>query len=153
MPVFEIIEAQPHHCGQIVRRLRHDYHSACLALGLNPHKELRACFDASYLRRAWLIDGKLEGVGGVYGGALSSAGYIWLALSEQTRRYPLAMLKEARRQIADVAATKHHIGATTLRGDASAARFIERLGFTSLQFSDAATVWQLQRYKMTREAA
>jgi hypothetical protein len=153
MATFEIIEARPYHCGQIVRRLRHDMHSAFFALGVDPHKELRTCFDDSYLRKAWLIDGKLEGLGGVFGGALSSSGYIWLALSQEATRYPVAMVKEARKQMAEIATTKHSLRATVLEQDKAAERFIGRLGFhlrTRLQ--RGVYEWTWQREKMRKAA-
>jgi hypothetical protein len=154
MPHFELIDARPYHCGQIVRRLRHDMHCAFFALGVDPHRELRTCFDVSYLRRAWLIDGKLAGLGGVFGGALSSAGYIWLALTQEATRYPVAMLKEARRQVAEIGATKHTLIASTLAGDDAAERFIMRLGFELHHAASAdARGWIWRRSFALREAA
>ena len=151
MPRFEIIEAQPYHCGQIVRRLRHDYHAAFRLLGIDPHRELRTCFDASYMRRAWLIDGKLEAVGGAFGGALSSESYIWLAISQDATRYPKAMLTEARKQLAQVTAIKHVVIASTLATDDAAGRFIMRLGFKPHE-SLCETGWIWQR-ELLQEAA
>ena len=156
MTKFEIIPGRLSHCGQIVRRLRHDYARAFLTLGINPHRELRTCFDASYLRNAWLINGKLEGLGGVFGGALSSAGYIWLALSQEATRYPVAMLKTARKQMEEIGATKHTLIASVFVHDHAAARFIARLGFLpSERFRVApdAGGWVWQRRQVMREAA
>ena len=146
MPHFQTIEARPHHCGQIVRRLRLTAQCAFLKIGLDPHHELRDCFDASYLRRAWIVDGRVEGVGGVYGGALSSTGYIWLALSQQATRYPVALVKEARRQMSEIEATKYQLEATIFERDQPAERFALRMGFhLSNHIRDGVYMWTWRR--------
>lgn len=127
MPTFQIIEARAHHCGQMARRLRIE-HRAAIA-GINAHRELRDRFEASAFRRAWLIDGELAALGGVVGGALSTTGYIWLALSELALRYPVATVKEARRQLDEIMATKRELGTVIVPADKAALRFAVFLGF------------------------
>lgn len=145
MPLFETIDAKAHHCGQIVRVLRREHRDALIMLGVDAHRELRACFDASYLRRAWFADGRLIGLGGIMGAAMSSSGFIWLALSEQATRYPVAAVKEARRQIAEALATKATLIAGTVTGDFTSARFIHALGFTLHARKRAGDSWVLRR--------
>jgi hypothetical protein len=127
MPKFEIIEARPYHCGQIVRRLRTEHRAAIL--GINAHQELRDRFEASGFRRAWLIDGNLCALGGVAGGALSRVGYIWLALSQQALDYPIAIVKEAQRQLAEIMTVKRELATVILPNDKAAMRLAIFLGF------------------------
>lgn len=84
---------------------------------------------ASSFARAWLIDGELAGLGGVVGQTLSSSGYVWLALSENAKKYPIAVIKEARRQIAGLMETKTRLTAKLLPNDRDARKFALLLGF------------------------
>ena len=129
MTEFRIIEAREYHCGQIVRRLREEHHAAIMGLGVNAHREIRAKFDDSAFRRAWLIDGRLAGLGGVTGPIASSSGFIWLALTAQATRYPVAVMKEARRQMANILSIKRDLVSSLIPGDRTAIRFATRLGF------------------------
>jgi hypothetical protein len=136
MTDFTVIPARAHHCGQMVRLLRHEHGAAVTRIGLDPHRELRGRFDISAFRRAWLIDGRLAGLGGVTGGSLSSTGYLWLAFSRIATKYPLAMVKEARRQIAEILVTKRDVITTILDGDDASKRFAVFLGFVPLDMEN-----------------
>jgi hypothetical protein len=129
MPKFEVIEAKEFHCGQILRRLRIEHREAIERVGANAHHELRALFDSSYLRRAWLIDGKLAALGGVSGSIMSHYGFVWVALSSEAMKYPVALVREAKRQIEEIMATKSQLVTTIVGGDDGAKRFAIFLGF------------------------
>jgi hypothetical protein len=129
MPKFEIVEAKSWHCGAMSRRLRLEHQKAVAMIGLNSHRELRAMFDDSTFRKAWLIDGRLAAVGGVTGPALSSWGLVWLAFTNEATKYPKAMTKEARRQIDLIMQTKHHLISSIIEGDQASERFAIFLGF------------------------
>ena len=126
---FEIIEAKIHHCGMMARLLRYEHHEALARLGADPHRELRACFDQSAFRRAWLIDGRIAALGGVTGTALAADGQIWLAASQRATRFPRAMIEEARRQLDVIMVVKRNLTTAILVGDRAAARFAVFLGF------------------------
>ena len=105
-PRFEIIEAKTRHCGQITRRLRAEHTLALSRTGARTHDELRQCFMDSATRRAWLIDGELSALGGVTGPLMSPYGYVWLAISEKARRYPIQIIQTARAQLSEIMLTK-----------------------------------------------
>lgn len=129
MPDFTIIEAKPWHCGQMARALRAEHREVIARIGIDCHKELRTRFNASSFRRAWLIDGQLAALGGVMGTKLAATGFIWLALAGIASRYPIAVTKEARRQIDEIMNTKREVATTILSGDLAARRFAIFLGF------------------------
>lgn len=129
MPTFQIIPARPWHCGQMCRLLRSAHREAVTAIGVDAHRELRDRFEASAFRRAWLVDGKLGALGGVMGSPLATAGFIWLALAEDARKYPLAIVKEARRQLDLIMVTKRELATTVLQDDEPAMRLAVFLGF------------------------
>src|SRR6516162_9206226 len=129
MPHFDLIEAKTWHCGMMIRMLRREQKEAMAAIGVDSHRELRAAFDDSAYRRAWLIDGKIVGIGGVSGPMLSPVGLIWLALSNKAVKYPLALVKLLRQQIDEVMETKRTLLTTILSGDEASERFAVFMGF------------------------
>ena len=60
---------------------------------------------------------------------LSSGGFIWLALSQEALRYPVAIIKEARRQLAEIMTTRSEVATTLIAHDDVAIRFARFLGF------------------------
>lgn len=129
MTTFQIVEAKSHHCGQIIRRMRMEHQQILLTMGINAHRELRRQFDGSSYRRAWLIDGELAALGGVHGMRLSAWGFIWLVLTERATRYPVAVVKEARRQLEEIMIVKRELATTVFPGDEAAKRLAIFLGF------------------------
>lgn len=129
MSRFEVTEAKPWYCGAIIRRLRSEHKAAVAWLGLNSHREIRDKFDASSFTRAYFIDGHLSGLGGVMGSALSTSGFVWLALTEEAAVHPYAVAREAKRQMAEIMQTKHVLRTTLIPEDRSALRFALRIGF------------------------
>lgn len=128
-PKFEIIEAKPFHCGQISRILRYEHQRQLMLLGISIHAQMRAIFDASYYRKAWMIDGKLAGLGGVEGSLMGSTGLIWMALSERAMRYPVAIVRTAREQLEAISVTKTELYTTVISDDPAAQRLAVFLGF------------------------
>lgn len=129
MAIFQVIEAKPFHCGQMARLLRVEHRKALALVGVDTHRELRASFDDSYFRKAWLIDGKLAGLGGVRGTSLSPFGFVWLALSAEALKYPLEIVREARWQMRFIMTTKMEIYTTLIDHDETARRFAVFMGF------------------------
>src|ERR1700748_325484 len=96
---FQIIEPKAYHVGQMIHRLRTSCRSLMMSIGQSPHQELRTAFQRSMYRRAWMVNGRLAGLGGVTGSLLSSGGYIWLAISEEAMQHKTALIREAKRQL------------------------------------------------------
>lgn len=129
MPTFELIEAKAHHCGQMGRILRKAHADAIVRAGKNPHRELRNCFDASYYRRAWLVDGRLAALAGVIGTSASSHGLIWLAISDEAARHPRALVRCIREQFKEIMLVKRELATTVLGDDDDGKRLVVFLGF------------------------
>lgn len=127
---FQIIAAKPYHCGAMVRRLRLEQAQAIARLGVDSHRQLAERFAVSSWRRAWLADGELAALAGVTGSALSAEGFVWLALSDRAARFPHAIMREARRQLDELMATKRLLVTSILDDDLAAKRFAIFLGFT-----------------------
>ena len=130
-PRYEIVEARPFHCGQMARALRREHRELLARVGADAHRELRACFDQSSFRRAWLIDGRLAALGGLTGSMLSGDGMLWLALSDEATRHPFAVVREARKQLDEMMRVKRVLSAGVMGGDDAAARLAVFLCFTA----------------------
>lgn len=128
-PTFRVIEADPIDCHILIDRLRPGHINALLGAGRSPLMDLRRDFDHSCIRRAWLIDGTLAGLGGVVGTRLSINGWIWLGLTDEAPRYPVEIVKEARRQIAEFLGTFQILTTTISLADPAARRFARFMGF------------------------
>lgn len=126
---FAITEAKIWHCGAIIRRLREEHQEAVAWLGINSHREIRDKFDASTFRRAWMIDGRLGGLGGVVGTAISSEGFVWLALTNEAARHPYAVARESLRQLSEIMQVKRVLHTSLIPEDKPALRFASKLGF------------------------
>jgi hypothetical protein len=129
MTTFGVTEAKIWHCGQIIRRLREEHRHAAAWIGLNSHREIRGRFEASIFRRSYFIDGHLIGIGGVEGPQLSTDGLVWLALTSEAAEHPIAVAREARRQLAEIMILKRTLSTTLIPTDKTALRFALRLGF------------------------
>jgi hypothetical protein len=129
-PNFSVIAAKPWHAGQMARTLRHDHERAALALGLSPHRGISERLSSSSWNRAWMVDGKLAALGGVDAPALSHVGMVWLAVSQWAMCHPVALVREAQRQLDEIMLTKRELVTAVLDGDEASHRFAVFLGFT-----------------------
>lgn len=126
---YTIVEAKPWHCGQMSRLLRHEHQEAIAKIGVNTHRELRAAFDESCFRRACIVDGKVIALWGVVSPEISAYGIVWLAVAQAIRKYPIALIKEVRHQLAEMMLVKRFLICTVLDNDETAKRFAAFLGF------------------------
>lgn len=146
MTSFQVVEAKPFHVGMMVRRMRLQHRSILIGLGVNAHRELKSTLDASSYRRSWFIDGQIAALGGITGSLCSSAGYIWLVLSEDALKHRIEIVREARRQIVEMFKTFTEIRATLLVQDRPSHRFAEFLGFSTPEpFSDDLLLVKMER--------
>lgn len=129
MTVFHVRDAKVSDCGPMSRILRREQQAECLRRNVNVHRELRSMFQASYFRRAWTIDGHLAGLGGVKASVMSPIGVVWVALSEEAMKYPIAIVKEARKQLDEIMLMQAELTTSVSYNDEAAQRFAVFLGF------------------------
>jgi hypothetical protein len=129
MPTFEIIEGKRWHCGEMARRLRAEQAEATVRFGEQPHRRLVEVFESSSWCKAWMIDGQLGGLGGLHGPLIASEVPIWLSLTSEACRYPVALMKETRRQLQEIMRTRRKIVTLIFEGDMASMRFALKLGF------------------------
>lgn len=130
MPRAEIVDAKLHYCGRMVRNLRHEHAASFIRLGLNSHRAIRQTVAMSTgFRRALFLDGRLAGMWGVCGSSMSPFGNVWVVFTQEATRYPILLVKEARRQLEEMMILKTHLVTTVFEGDHTAVRFAAFLGF------------------------
>lgn len=128
-PRIETAEAKLHHCGQISRAVRSPQLAGAGALGLDAHRELRRCFEASCIRQSYFIDGKLAAMWGLTGTLSDPEGHVWLALNNVATQYPFRVAREAVRSLRGIFPYKHRLTTTIVGMDWASRDFAERMGF------------------------
>jgi hypothetical protein len=124
-----IVEAQPWHVGQIVRRLRTEHRSLLVGMGVSAHRELRDAYEASMWRKAWIVEGRLMGIAGITGTVSSGDGNVWLAVSEEALKRPVSLARLVLRHLEEAMQIKRHLTTIVLKDDRAAVRFAYFLGF------------------------
>lgn len=128
-PDYQIVEARPYHCGQIVRRMRTAHLEALAPTGKNPHRELRDIMGRSLFAKTCVMDGKPVAMWGVCGTLLGNGAYAWLILSNDVLAYRVSLMKEAVRQMKIIISQYGEVATTVLGTDDAALRFATFLGF------------------------
>ena len=126
---FEVREARLHDCGKLSRMIRATHRAEAEKFHSNLHADLQARYFESAFCRSLFIDDRLAAMGGVIGPELATAGYVWVALSQEATKYPLSITKEAKRQLAIIMNTRRELITTVMGGDDDALRFAVFLGF------------------------
>jgi hypothetical protein len=156
VPEFDITIARPWHCGQLARRLRHEHHRVLCSIGRGCHAEIRQSFDESSYRRAWCIDGKVSALFGMTGQALSTRALVWMAVSNEATRYPIALVRDSRAALSDMAILKHHLFCSILDADVTSQRFAIFLGFVpaTAKRMDAAfsKIWRKELFRRLHDS-
>lgn len=129
MPQIDVVEAKTWHCGRMARLMRHDHQSRLARCGLDPHRELRRNFEASSWVRTALMDGQIVAMAGIIGSDIASTGFLWLVLSQQAMRHPVAMIRLFRRELDRVMSTRHELATLVGPDDPAAVRLAVFMGF------------------------
>lgn len=145
MPNIEIRPAHLHHCGPLARSMRAAQREGGAALGFDGHRELRRRFDESYLRREYLIDGRLVAMGGAVAGLAEPIAFVWLAVSHIAAHYPVRVAREALRQLDDILTLKNRLQTIIVESDERSFVFAELLGFREIGRGDGMVVVEKTR--------
>ncbi len=126
---YEIVPASILDVKPMARKLRA---AACITLqgfGLEPREALRRAVRSSPYCRTALVEGKPVAMWGVREVLLSDTAVVWLVLSEEVTRMPLAIVREAKAELDGVMEAKREVAITVLPDDDAAIRFAVFLGF------------------------
>lgn len=129
MSGYRVVPASIRHIRPMSKHVRA---AACVTLasfGFEPRRALHRAFIASSYCRTALIDDKPIAMWGVQSVLLGDTAFAWLVLSERVTQMPLAVVREARAELAKVMVSKSEIAITVLPDDEAAIRFAVFLGF------------------------
>jgi hypothetical protein len=79
--------------------------------------------------KAWMIDGRLAALGGVEGPLVAESGYVWLVISREAAKHPIAVLRTAKRHLSEIMKVKKELSTTIIRKDSPSFRLAGWLGF------------------------
>lgn len=97
--------------------------------GFDPRRALHRIFLASGYRRTALIGGRPVAMWGVMAPLLGETAYVWLVMSDEIAHLPRQIVKEAKRELAEIMANYSEAATTVLPSDEAAVRFALYLGF------------------------
>lgn len=126
---YTVVPSSVRHVKPMSSKLRA---AACITLqsfGMSPRPALHRAFVASNYCRTALLDDSPIAMWGVKETILDDTAVVWLVLSDKVTRMPIAIVREARAELAKVMATKREIAITVLPDDEAAIRFAVFLGF------------------------
>lgn len=126
---YSIVPASVRHIRPMSQCMRSAAAVALDGYGFNPREALRRAFVGSFHCRTALIDDKPAAMWGVAGPLLGNSAYVWLVLSEEIRRMPRAIVREAKAELERVMDDRREVLTTVLPEDGAAIRFALYLGF------------------------
>jgi len=126
---YEIVRASILHVRPLAEGIRSAARLTIADLGRHPRIALRRALASSHACFTALIDHEPVAMWGLNGPLLSSSAYVWLALTERVTSMPVAIVREARAQLAEMMRHYDELAVTILADDDAALRFAVYLGF------------------------
>lgn len=102
----------------------------CERAGVSVEIGVTRSFELSTICRVAILDGKILAIWGVGGDIIGTVGRPWLFTAPGIERHPVWMLKEGRRQVADMLDLYENLYNFVDAEYAAALGFVRRLGFT-----------------------
>lgn len=148
MTQYSVVQASIGHIKPMAAQMRT---AACVTLqgfGFRPREALRRAYVSSRYCRTAVIDGRPVAMWGITGPLLSDGAYVWLVLSDRIASMPVAVVREARAELARFMTNYRELAITVLPDDEAAIRFALYLGFHDREEPDGSL---LPRKALLRE--
>jgi hypothetical protein len=129
MKNYEVVTASIRHVKPLSASLRGAHCANLLAFNIEPRRALHDAFLASPFCRTALIEGRPVAMWGVKSDLISPTGFAWLVISNEITGLSLSIIKETKKQLAEMMKTYHELAITVLPDDFAALRFAVFLGF------------------------
>lgn len=133
---YEIVPASVLHVKSLSARLRPAACATLQNLGIDVRQSLRRAFVSSPYCRTVLLDGRPEAMWGMQAPALSDRAVVWAALSDTAVKFPLAVVRRARNELASMKERVGTLYAAVSKDDQRAVLFARSLGFAPHDDSD-----------------
>lgn len=129
---YWIVPTTPDHVYALADNLRAEDVEELAATGISARRALWRGYRRSLWCRTAFVDGEVAAIWGLNGGALSNFGVPWLLTGPAIERVPFAFVKEARREVAQMARLCPHLENRVLASYAKAVKMLRMLGFEIL---------------------
>jgi hypothetical protein len=130
MPAYTIVDAEPAHLDELHARLRALDCLELTACGTSARVHLQQCYDGAVLRKTAFVEDQIAAMWGLQCGTLlSGEAYPWFLTAAAVERVPIAVVKEARKHLAEMLEVRSRLVNYVLASYAGAVRLIGVLGF------------------------
>lgn len=126
---YSIEDATVLHVKRLFPTLRRDACATIRAFGESPRASLLRAYRLSPYCRTALIEGRPVAMWGVVGAALSNAAEAWVALGDDSLRWPLSIARETKKELRVMAGKVETLYARVGRDDRRAMLFAVTMGF------------------------
>jgi hypothetical protein len=127
---YTIMEAEPSHLDSLAARLRAFDCLELMACGKSARAHLQRCYDLTIMRKTAFVEGEIAAMWGLHPGPLlGDTGHPWFLTTAAVERVPIAVVKEARRHIAEMLEVRPRLVNYVLASYTGAMRLIGVLGF------------------------
>ncbi len=126
---YDIVKASVRHVKPMALGMRAASWLAMQRYGGGARRAVFKAFTLSSYCRTALIDGKPVAMWGVVGSLLDERADVWLFLSRDIGRMPLAIVREARAELGVATEQYSYLEATIVPEDEASIRFARFLGF------------------------
>lgn len=127
---YEVVKSSVRHVKPIVARMRTGSCIAMQRFGFDPRRAVRHAFMGSFYSRTALVNGRPVAMWGAYGALLSDFAEPWLALTMDVMSMPIAIVREARKELAVMMRDRPQLITAMIPDDDAAIRFALYLGFS-----------------------
>ncbi len=127
---YSVVPASVRHIKFISEHLRPEAAQTSKWFGLQPRVGLRLDLIRSLYCRTAIKDGVPVAIWGAKGVTLSERAVVWLALTDLAVRFPVSIMRQARKELAELSGSGLHLSAEIDPTDKKAVQFARALGFT-----------------------
>lgn len=127
---YSVVDAEYAHVIGLRNRLRPLDRRECMGQGVTLRRMMRDTFRRSLLAKTFMLDGVPIAMCGMGGSLIGDEGHPWLLTAPEVERFPVAVVKEARYAIAEMASIKPYLWNYVLSDYSQAVKLVSMLGFS-----------------------
>lgn len=136
-PFYSVVDASIRHVKPLSKILRPASCATLKTFGQDPRKALHLAFMHSSHCKTVILDGQPAAMWGLQRVALSDHAFVWVAFGQNSIRFPLAIVRRAREELARLQEISGALYTTIERSDERALVFAETMGFRHRSFAES----------------
>jgi hypothetical protein len=136
-PLYEVIPASIRHVKPLAATLRPAACAALAGFGVDARRALHFALRHALYSRTAVIGGEPVAMWGTHGAMMSDQVTIWAAFSQKATKFPLAIVRKARAELAAIANGENRLYASVSEDDERAMVFARAIGFHETDYPTA----------------